>query len=68
MKVICNKTIKDCFERSKLFTKGLVYEFIPVDNKYSKRNKFVGYFVKDNESNKRWCTNQFKNEYFTELD
>ena len=67
MKVICKKTVKDIF-KSSLFTKGQTYEFIPVDNKYSRQNNFIGYFVKDDKEDLRWSTAQFKDEYFTELN
>lgn len=68
MKVVCKETVEDYFGLSRLFTKDLIYEFIPVSNKYSKKNNFIGYFVKDDEEQKRWSTEQFKNEYFTELN
>ncbi|MDU7948715.1 MAG: hypothetical protein E7J31_09765 [Clostridium sp.] len=68
MKVICKETVEDIFGLSRLFTKGVTYEFMPVDNKYSRRNNFVGYFVKDDEKEKRWSTEQFKSEYFIELN
>lgn len=67
MKVICKKTIEDIFGLSKLFIEGSTYEFVPVDNKYSRKNDFVGYFIKDNKGQKRWSTEQFKGEYFIEL-
>lgn len=68
MIVICKETIKDIFGLKVLFTKGSTYEFISVNNNYSKRNEFIGYFVKDNENKKRWSTEKFKNEFFIELN
>lgn len=66
MILICKETIKGIPGEEILFTKNAKYEFVEVDNKYTKRNNFVGYFVRDDENNKRWCSKKFKEEYFIE--
>ena len=47
-----------------LFTQNKVYEFVPVDNKYTKDKNYIGYINKDNEGLKRWVSKEFLEEYF----
>lgn len=67
MIIKCRKTVKDNLKNI-IFTKDKTYEFIPVYDKYSRQNNFIGYFDKDDEQRLRWSTAQFKDEYFIELD
>lgn len=71
MKILCIKTVMDQFGRNVLFTKGKEYDFVPVDNRYTrvtmKGYNFIGYIKKDDEGYKRWISEKFKNEYFTEV-
>lgn len=64
MLLTCKKTIEDIYGLEILFTEGKTYEFIPVDNKYAKAHNFVGYFVKDDRKQKRWCRERFKDMFF----
>lgn len=67
MNIKCKETIKTSFDNN-LFTKDKIYEFIPVDNRYTrvvmKEYNFVGYIKKDDEGYKRWLSKDFKNQYF----
>lgn len=53
------------------FTKGKVYEFTPVDNRWTKVTmkdyNFIGYVEKDDEKFKRWMSQEFKEKYFEEV-
>lgn len=70
MNLKCIETINGSFNKS-LFTKDTIYEFIPVDNRYTrvikKEYNFVGYINKDDEGYKRWLSKDFKNKYFEEV-
>jgi len=60
-----NDVDKDIF-----FTKGNTYEFIPVDNRWTrvtmKEYNFIGYVKKDDDKFKRWMSKEFKEQYFEE--
>lgn len=64
MKLKCKETVKDSFEMDVLFEKDKEYDFIEVNNKFTKRNDFIGYFIKDEDGFKRWSTREFKDNYF----
>lgn len=66
MILVCRKTVT-AFKDDKLFTSGCTYEFVPVNNRYTKINGFVGYIKKDDEGYKRWLTEDFKKEHFAEF-
>lgn len=62
--------INDILEIGRLFTKDKIYDFIPVDNRYTritmKEYNFIGYIKKDDEGYKRWMGKEFKEKYFNE--
>lgn len=60
----CKETIKDVYGLSVLFIKGKEYEFVKIENRFTKQHNFVGYIKKDEEGNKRWITKEFKDSYF----
>ncbi|MBK5239791.1 hypothetical protein [Clostridium sp.] len=66
MLLICKESVKT--DSDILFTKDKEYEFIAVDNRWTritmKDYNFVGYFKKDDEGFKRWSSQEFKDEYF----
>lgn len=67
MILICKETINAWSDGTgRLFTNGIPYDFIPVDNRYTKQNNFIGYIRKDDEGYKRWLTKEFKEKYFVE--
>lgn len=70
MNLKCIDTVTTSFDII-LFTKDKVYEFIPVDNRYTrvtmKHLNFVGYVKKDDEGFKRWMGKEFKEQYFIEV-
>ena len=60
--------IEDVFadnDDSQLFTKDKLYEYTPVNNRFTKIKGFVG-FTKDDEKYKRWMSPDFKEKYFIE--
>ena len=60
--------IEDVFadnDDSQLFTKDKLYEYTPVNNRFTKIKGFVG-FTKDDEKYKRWMSLEFKEKYFIE--
>lgn len=59
----CKETIKD-YNLSVLFIKGKEYEFVKIENRFTKQHNFAGYIKKDEEGNKRWITKGFKDSYF----
>lgn len=63
----CIKTVKSDFNGN-IFTKDKVYNFIPVDNRYTrvtmKGYNFIGYIKKDDEGYKRWLGKDFKEQHF----
>lgn len=67
MNIKCKETIKTSFNKT-LFTKDKIYEFIPVNNRYTevimKEYNFIGYIKKDDEGYKRWLSRDFKKQYF----
>jgi hypothetical protein len=70
--LICKETIYawEHIKTDTLFTKHKAYEFIPVDNRYTrvtmKEHNLIGYIKKDDEKYKRWISNEFKEQYFKE--
>ncbi|ADZ82537.1 hypothetical protein [Cellulosilyticum lentocellum] len=63
-KLLCVHTVKTMFGDGTLFEKGKMYDFVKVDNKYSKQHGFIGYIKKDDEKYKRWLTRKFRYEHF----
>ena len=49
----CKETIKDVYGLSVLFIKGKEYEFVKIENRFTKQHNLVGYIKKDEEGNKR---------------
>lgn len=73
MKVKCVNTINAWEDGTgRLFTKDKVYNFIPVDNRYTrvimKDYKFIGYVEKDDEGYKRWMGKEFKESNFIDTE
>lgn len=69
MVIICKKTIDAINDRTaRLFTAGASYEFIPIDNRYTRVNNLIGYVKKDDEGYKRWISEDFKKEHFVECN
>ena len=65
MKLKCNEVVYSMF-KDILFTQDNTYEFMPVDNRFTKINNYIGYFLKDDEGFKRWSSKEFKDLYFEE--
>ncbi len=63
-KLLCVHTAQTMFGNGTLFEKGKTYDFVKVDNKYSKQYGFIGYIKKDDEKNKRWLTRKFRYHHF----
>lgn len=68
MEIVCINNVRDCFDHKSLFTSGTTYNFVSVDNRYSKLNGFVGYVKRDDEGLKRWLTGLFKSEIFENVE
>ncbi|GCD11756.1 hypothetical protein [Clostridium tagluense] len=66
MILTCKATAKPAFSTCNLFTQGSIYEFIPVNNRYTNINNYVGYIKKDDEGHKRWLRKVFKGMHFSE--
>lgn len=68
MILICKETVNAWLDNSgeRLFTAGVTYEFVKVNNRYSRANNFVGYVKKDDEGEKRWLSREFKDKHFVE--
>ena len=60
----CKETIKDDYGKNVFFIKGKNYEFVKIENRFTKQHNFAGYIKKDEEGNKRWITKEFKDSYF----
>lgn len=65
MILICKKTVYGLNDYT-LFSNGLVYTFVAVNNRYTKLNNFIGFIKKDDEKNKKWLTKEFKEIHFAE--
>ena len=62
----CQKTVEQHSALgSNIFTEGRLYDFVHVENRFTRMNNFIGYIKKDDEGYKRWLTNKFKALHFT---
>lgn len=63
MRIKSKEEVLDYFELDVLFLKDKEYEFIKVDNRFTRVNGFCGYSI-DEGKYKRWITPEFFNKYF----
>jgi len=66
MKLKCKEVVYSIFNEV-MYTKGKIYEFEPIQEKYAKGNNYAGFFYKDDLGNKKWINSKLKTNYFEEV-
>jgi len=66
MKLKCKEVVYSIFDEV-MFTKGKIYEFEPIQEKYTEGNNYAGFFPEDDLGSKKWINRKFKANYFEEV-